>query len=138
MRHPNAAVDKAGQPMMAVREDGLLVPYRGDAVRKDPKLRPWWGDPNATPEEVRAYLNGTYATPSAAVARAKDEGRIDVETASKEDLIDFAVNEFGVTLPENVDVTQLRSRVKMLLNNPPAQAVEAKPQAMKIPKFSKA
>lgn len=130
------AIDrKTGQPLLAIRNDGLLVPYRGDIVKKDATLRPWFGSADPTPEEIENYLRGTGPSMSGAEAALRDSGKIDIARATKEELVEYAANEFGVNLPENVPVEHLRAKVKQLVNTPPRGQAEAKPQAMKIPKL---
>lgn len=112
-----------GGPALGARDDGVLVPYN-HLVAKLPNVRPYWGDPNATREQVIEWLgskgmplnSGQPQNMAAALAEQKaeadrDAGRIDPRKASKDELLAFAMEEFGLEPEAGEVLATFRRRV---------------------------
>jgi hypothetical protein len=119
---------------LAIRDDGMLFPAT-DKVLRLHEFRPYHGDPNATLPQRLAYLRGQQA--SQATQISIETGAFDIGTASKEELAEFALTEYGVQLDTRRDIGLLRADVAALSGGgaapqEPAQPVappQAEPQA---------
>lgn len=88
----NASMQDKKVPLLININDYRLMP-NVPMIRNEPNYRPYHGDPYATLAERQRYLEGT----------ALREVVLDVEPfnigkASKEELIAFAIDQYGVTL----------------------------------------
>ena len=120
-QHPNAAVTREGKAALGVRNDGMLVPYTPQVQRAMADVRPYWGDPKATTDQILEYLNGGLTTVEAAKqaglsAQMQDAGKLDVASATKEQLAHFALNEFAVNLAPDQTLKAMRAAVQKLID----------------------
>lgn len=108
---------------LAIRDDGMLFPYH-KGIQRLADFRPYRGDPDASLAERLAYLNGETAAIKAKVDI--ETGAFDIGTATKEQLADFALNEYGAQLDTRKALGILRAEVAVLSEGgtlgPPAAA----------------
>lgn len=93
---------------LLIRDDGMLVP-NVPALAKMPNFRPYHGDPEASDEQRAQYLAGFAGS----VQKNADAelGAFDIGTASKDELIEFALDEFGLHLDKRKSLENLRAEV---------------------------
>ncbi len=96
---------------LLIRDDGLLVANVPEVARM-PQFRPYHGDPNASDADREAYLSGFAGTVKAKFDA--EAGAFDIGTATKEALIDFALDEYGARLDGRKSVENLRVEVAAL------------------------
>ncbi len=97
---------------LLIRDDGVLCP-RTPLTERMSNLRPYRGDPYATLEQRLAWLRGD--TPQTDhVAKYADVDSFDIGTATKADLADFVLNEFGEKLDLRKSIDTLRAEVAAL------------------------
>ena len=122
-------------PFLINIDDGRLVPnvprLGGKAAVKDangrtvdpaipphPKYRVWRGDPKASRAERLRILNEGMRIEAAPVIDpafvASTEAAFDISTASAEELVAFANEQYGTKLNANTPVHLLRGKVKAL------------------------
>ena len=126
MNDPN--VPGGGRPVLCIRDpDGTLFMATPLAIQQSAgKLFRYTGDPNASLEVRLRWLAGfTDPQTGGTVREAMEKGAFNVDTASDADLIEFASEEFGVTLPKTLPTEKKRNRIKQLA----LEAQGAPPQA---------
>jgi len=101
--------------LLCVRDDGYLCMGNEDILQMNPHLRIYHGKVTDSPEQIEAFLRGQeerrYGTP------VLDPSQVDITRMSVADLIAFALDEYGVTLPESTDyptalVTVIKARAE--------------------------
>lgn len=99
-------------PLLINIEDGRLMPNTPN-IRALPGYRVYHGDPKADLDARMAYLrsggHGRKHTPV-----MDDAQPFDVAKATKEELLAFAMNEYGAALDVAADVRSLRKKVMEL------------------------
>jgi hypothetical protein len=103
-------------PFLIHIEDGRLLPNTA-RTRKHPKYRVYTGDIRASQEERMAFIhsgiggsiNRPKVTNSAAEADEFDVGR-----ATKDEMIVFAMQQFGVSLTADTDIRTMRKQIMQL------------------------
>ena len=103
-------------PFLIHRENGRLLPNIA-ILRKNPKLMPYNGSVKASLDERMRFVR-TGTTRQVVDTSGSDalQPPFDVGTASKDDLIAFAFNEFGLTLNPNTPVHAMRRQVVAAAN----------------------
>lgn len=122
-------------PLLINIEDGRLVPnvprlggkeavrdangrIVAPAIPPHPKYRVWRGDPKASTTERLRILNEGMRIETAPVIDptfvASAEAAFDISTASAEELVAFANEQYGTKLNANTPVHLLRGKVKAL------------------------
>ncbi len=100
---------------LLIRDDGVLCP-RTPLTERQHNLRPYRGDPYASLEDRLAWLrNGEHIR---SVAPELPD-TFDIGKASKADLADFALTEFGEKLDLRKGVDTLRAEVAALAQASP-------------------
>jgi len=101
-------------PLLISTEDGRLLPNIPH-IRKNPKFVIYSGDVQATLEERMLYLKSMGRAPGArrVVNNALDDDSkpFDVGAATKAEIIEFALIEYGQDLDSKVDIRTLRKTV---------------------------
>lgn len=99
-------------PLLINIEDGRLMPNAPN-IRALPGYRIYHGDPKADLKARMAYLHsgghGRKHTPV-----LDDVQPFDVSKATKEELLSFAMNEYGAALDVTADLRTLRKKVMEL------------------------
>lgn len=101
-------------PYLIHRDTGRLLP-NVEQLRKHPKMMPYTGSPKASHDErMRFIRTGTFRqVVDTSVAEAQlDLPPFDLGTASKEDMIKFAKEEFGLDLNPNAPPHIMRAQIK--------------------------
>lgn len=98
-----------------IRDDGMLFP-NVPLIAKKQNFRPYHGDLQASLEDRLNYLKGIRSQRrvinSAAMADA--EAPFDIAKASKDELIQFALDEHGVTIDPETHLNKIRADVARL------------------------
>lgn len=104
-------------PKLLIREtDGMLCPFtKGAAMR--PNMRPYHGDPKASKEDRMKWINGAYGTPAPTKIEMQEMGTFDLASADKGELLEFALNEYGVDLDSRKSEAKLREDIAELAKN---------------------
>ncbi len=103
-------------PLCINIHDGRLIANVKN-VRDNLNYRPYRGNPNASLEERMAYISSSLTTGGRArVINTSDEDQeiFDIGSASKPDLVAFAMKEFNTPLNESSDIRTLRKQVQAL------------------------
>ena len=96
---------------LAIRDDGMLYPATPRVLAQS-NFRPYHGDPKASLEERLDYLSGNFGVDKKKIEIA--QGKFDLNAASKEELLDFAMDEYGVKLDARKNIIHIREEVKRL------------------------
>jgi hypothetical protein len=72
------------------------------------ELRPYHGELNASLQERMLYIHGKNTKSGGTVKEDLETGKFDVDTASRADLIELAMDEYGV------DISAHKTRTKVL------------------------
>lgn len=100
-------------PMVINIHDGRLMPNTPKLrVHKD--YRVFTGDINATLPDRMRWLTGTKHQPIRVVNSADMSAEFDIGAASKEDIVTFAFEQYGVVLEATRDIRTLRKEVLRL------------------------
>jgi hypothetical protein len=93
-------------------KDGRLLPNSIN-VRANPDYRPYTGSLKATLEERMVYINSSISGSRTRVvdSSAEEAPTFDLGKASKDEVIAFAFQEFGMVLSENTDIRTLRKQI---------------------------
>lgn len=103
-------------------EDGRLYPgFPGVATL--PEYRPYHGDPKATLKERMRYLQGFQDDESRSVALEK--GEFNILKASKEQLLEHMLDEYGERLDARKDLPALQVDALQIMQRVEGAAVEA-------------
>lgn len=112
-RDRRGAQDKK-HPYLIHRETGRLLP-NVEKLRKHPKMIPYTGSPNASHDErMRFVRTGTFrkVVDTTAQEAELDLPPFDLGTATKEAMIAFAKEEFGLELNPNAPPHIMRAQIK--------------------------
>jgi len=111
-RHASTKRQDTSSPLLINTKDGRLMPNVPN-IRLLQEYRPYHGDPKADITTRMAYLRsgGHGRTVTAA---SVDDHPFDVSKATKDELVAFAMNEFGAALDPTADIRSLRKRVAEL------------------------
>jgi len=97
-----------------IRDDGMPFPYV-PLLATNPRFREYRGDPTKFPltkEQGMAYLFGVGApTPNTG-----SDGELVISTATKEELLDFALTEYGVSMNPEMPVDLIRQKIAKMAN----------------------
>lgn len=117
-------------PLLISTEDGRLLPNIPH-IRKNPKFVIYSGDVKATLEERMLYLRSMGRAPGARrvvnTALDDDSKPFDVGTATKAEIIEFVLIEYGQDLDSKVDIRTLRKQVVDLASMRDASMKKATP-----------
>jgi hypothetical protein len=86
--------------MLLVRDDGYMCMGNIDILGLNPRLRPYYGKATDPPEVVERFLKGQEAQKW---AQAIDPATPDITRMTVEQLVDFALSEYGLTLDKGID-----------------------------------
>jgi hypothetical protein len=102
-------------PLLINLEDGRLMPNVPN-IRKNPKYVIYSGDFQASKEERMLWLASVGRRSGARrVVDSREAEPFDIATASKTELADFALTEYGEDLKtDGVDIRIIRAQVKKL------------------------
>lgn len=103
----------ATNPMVINIHDGRLMPNT-PRLRVHKDYRVFTGDINATLPERMRWLTGTKHQPIRVVNTADTAAEFDLGAASKEDIVTFAFEQYGVVLEPTKDIRTLRKEVMRL------------------------
>lgn len=109
-----SSVQDKKTPYLIHRESGRLLP-NVEQLRKHPKMVPYTGSPKASHDERMRFLRtGTFRqVVDTTVAEAQlDLPPFDLGTASREDMIKFAKEEFNLDLNPNAPPHIMRAQIK--------------------------
>lgn len=95
-----------------IRDDGDLYP-NVPLVAKDVRFRPFHGDVNASLNERLDYLRG-IAKKRKVTYNPQDTEPFEIGTADLDDLLMFAMDEYGVALDSSLPLRKLREQVYRL------------------------
>jgi hypothetical protein len=98
----------ARESKFLIRDDGVVYAFT-DALALNSKFRLYDGPVPCTPEEGKEWLFG--ATSKRRVQVTSDTHTFDVSSATKAELVEFAMDEYGVTLDEKAPAATLRKQV---------------------------
>jgi hypothetical protein len=98
-----------------IRDDGMIVP-NVPLIAKKQNFRPYHGDPGATIEERMRYLQGFSHKRRAVVMSAPlvEDEPFDIAKATKEELIQFAMEEFSEPIDPEEHLNKVRTIVAKL------------------------
>lgn len=99
---------KRGSGQMAIRDDGMLM-EANQHILKEPNWRLYYGKADASIEERVAYVQKFHDSRRAAVEM--ETGAFNIGTATREQLIDFAGNEYGARLDPKLTLAELRRAI---------------------------
>lgn len=94
-------------PFLVNREDFRLYPNT-PLSRKNPDYMPYDGKPDDDLPTRRAYVEGRGHQRPRVVNSAAEADAFDIGTASKDELVTFAIAEYGVMLDGAKDIRTLR------------------------------
>ena len=100
-------------PFLIHRTDGRLMPNT-PLMRKHKSLVPYTGSVKASLEERMRYL-ATGSSRRVTLAPPQEEEVFDIGTATKEEILDFALAEYGQQLNEKAPVHILRGQLNKLV-----------------------
>lgn len=98
-----------GKVRMLIRDDGVLYPW-APKLAAQKNLRPYHGPLDATLEQRKAMLRGDDERPSIG-AVARETNAFDISKAGKDELLEFALDEYGQVLDGRKRVEALREDV---------------------------
>jgi hypothetical protein len=99
-------------PLLINLKDGRLLPNSIN-VRELPDYRPYTGNPKATLAERMVFIASSVGgTRTRVINSEENEAPVfDLGKASKDEIIAFAFQEFGMVLSESTDIRTLRRQV---------------------------
>jgi len=100
----------ATNPMVINIHDGRLMPNT-PRLRTHKDYRVYTGDINATLPDRMRWLTGTKRQPIRVVNTQEATNEFDLGSASKEDIVTFAFEEYGAVLEPTQDIRKLRKEV---------------------------
>lgn len=107
-----------------IRDDGMLYP-NVPLVAKNPRYRPYHGDPKATLKQRLDWLAGVQAPQRRKVVLEPEPFNLSHATA--EEIVAFALEEFGAALDPETPLKLLREQCFNLANLPDAAAESVEP-----------
>jgi len=108
---------------LLIRDDGMLYP-NVPLVAKNPRYRPYYGPKDANLQQRMAWLNGTQSTQRRQVILEEPEP-FNLGTATADEIVSFALEEFGAVLDADTPLKKLREQCFNLANLPDSQPDEA-------------
>jgi hypothetical protein len=98
-------------PLLINLKDGRLI-ANSINVRDLPDYRPYTGNPKASIEERMKFIASSIGGSRSRVVDSSAEApEFDVAKATKDEIVTFAFNEFGVVLSEETDIRTLRKQL---------------------------
>ena len=92
-----------------IRNDGMIFP-NVPLIAKKPNFRPYRGDPGAPLQERLAYLEGLPGKRRVIVQEAEPEP-FNITKATKDDLIQFAMDEYSEPIDPAEHINKVRATV---------------------------
>jgi hypothetical protein len=114
-------------PLLINAQDGRLMP-NVPRIRNNKKSHyvVYTGDPKATLESRMRWLKTLSTNGARRVIDTSEDAPFDIGKASKQELVDFAIAEYQITLDVNTDHRKLRGQVKTLAEQHEALLAKAK------------
>lgn len=112
---------------LLIRDDGMLFP-NVPLVAKKPNFRPYRGDPKASLEDRLAYLQGFGQRRRVNYDPSVEEEPFDLTKASADEIIAFAMEEYGAALDAETPLPELRAECYRLSQLPIMELPIAKQQ----------
>jgi hypothetical protein len=106
-----------------IRDDGMLYPNT-PLMRRNPRFRPYIGDVRASKADRMRFLQGLGAK-RAVVYKPEPEEPFDIGKATLDQLLNFAMEQFGRVLDPNKPIKKLREEVFALSQLPDPLSPEA-------------
>jgi hypothetical protein len=108
-KHATAAhQEKTGTPWL-IRDDGVVFPNTPLLFKKK-NMRPYHGDPGASKEERERYLAG-HQRGRRAVVVEEELPPLNIRTATKEELIAFAMEQHSEVIPPEEHINKVRALI---------------------------
>lgn len=111
-------------PFLINQDDGRLYPNTA-LVAKNPKYRPYHGDVRASEAERMAYLEGRETSTRRRVVM--DPEPFNLSRATADEIVAFAMEEFGAALDADKDINDLRAECFKLSQLPEMEVPAAPP-----------
>lgn len=94
------------KPVVCIRRsDGMLVMANSMAQQHSMgEIMPYHGPMDANEQQRRMWVNGFQSNQGGTVKESIESGKFDIETASRTDLVEYAMDEFGK------DLSKLKTR----------------------------
>ena len=123
---------------LLIRDDGMLFP-NVPLVAKKQNFRPYRGDPKASLQERLNYLSGYGQSRRRQVNYdpSADDTPFELSKASAQEIVDFALLEYGIELDASKDLPELRAecyRLSQLPDLPMPIANEAASSPTSVPR----
>lgn len=117
------------QPWL-IRDDGMIYPNT-PLTAKNTRFRIYHGDVKASLEDRMRYLQnlGSKRRVINSATAADDEAPFDIAKASKEQLIEFAQEQYGEILDPALHLNKMRSMVAKLAGVDPVRAQQVPNEA---------
>lgn len=115
------------QVPFVIRDDGVLFPNVPLIAAKQ-RFRPYHGKLDASLEERQEYLKGLAPRRRVVNTAPDEEPPFDIARATKDELIQFAENEFGYTIDPAEHLNKVRSAVAKLAGVDPKRAQRVPPE----------
>ena len=98
-----------------IRDDGTIFP-NVPLIAKKQNFRPYYGDVSASLEDRLDYLRGLPSRRRVVNSAVKpdEDAPFDIAKASKDELIKFADEEYGVTIDPSTHLNRIRADVARL------------------------
>jgi hypothetical protein len=100
-------------PFLINVDDGRLVPNM-PRLRLHPKYRPYHGVLTASQADRMTYLKTEYKNMPRSVIDSTKTKSFDIGTASREELIAFALSEYGTSLAPTLNAMSMRVQLRKL------------------------
>jgi hypothetical protein len=101
---------------LLIRDDGMLYP-NVPLVAKKPNYRPYRGDPKASLADRMAYLQG-FGQRRKVVFTPADDEPFELSKASADEVLAFALEEYGAALDPDWPIEKLRAECYRLSQLP--------------------
>jgi len=111
-------------PFLINQDDGRLYPNTA-LVAKNPKYRPYHGDVRASEAERMAYLAGRETSTRRKVVL--DPEPFNLSRATADEIVSFAMEEYGAALDADQDINDLRAECFKLSQLPEMEVPAAPP-----------
>jgi hypothetical protein len=133
MRKNPAGFQPKALNMLLVRDDGMLCMGNEDILQLNPRLRIYHGKVSDPPDVIEAFLRGQEAIKWG--APVADPTAVDITRMSSQELVAYALDEFGLQLDPKIEyanalvaVIQARNEIEKAVQD----KVAAKPPATGI------
>jgi hypothetical protein len=100
-------------PFLIHVDDGRLVPNM-PLLRTHPKYRPYHGTLTATQAERMTYLKTEFKAIPRTVIDSSTAKPFDIASASREELMAFALAEYGTSLAPTLNAMSMRVQIRKL------------------------